>query len=78
MTVDDEWTSATTDAVEAFQDDHGQDDDGTVDLGELVVIDEPVRVDAVAGVVGQGAAEAGIDASPPRALRQRRPARRGC
>ena len=42
VTVDDEWTSATTDAVEAFQSDHGQDDDGTIDLGELVVIPGPV------------------------------------
>ena len=65
VTVDDEWTSATTDAVEAFQADHGQDDDGTVDLGEVVVLDEAVRVDAVAGAVGQGAAEAGITVTSP-------------
>ena len=65
MTVDDEWTSATTDAVEAFQSDHGQDDDGTIDLGELVVIPGPARVDAVTGVVGQGAGEAGITVTAP-------------
>jgi len=65
MTVDDEWTSATTEAVEDFQSDHGQDDDGTIDLGELVVIPGPVRVDAVSGVVGQAAAEAGITVTAP-------------
>ncbi len=65
VTVDEEWTSATTDAVEAFQEDHGQDDDGTVDLGELVVLAGPVRVDDVAGVVGQAVAEAGITVTSP-------------
>ena len=39
VTVDDDWTSATTNAVEAFQDDHGQDDDGTIQRGEIVWID---------------------------------------
>jgi hypothetical protein len=60
ITVDDEWTSATTDAVEAFQEDHGQDDDGVIDLGELIFIDAPVRVADVTGVAGQPASEAGI------------------
>ena len=59
VTVDDEWTSATTRAVKAFQEDHGQDDDGTVDVGEIVWIDGPVRVDSVGGTLGQQAAEAG-------------------
>lgn len=65
LTVDDEWTSATTRAVEAFQEDHGQDDDGTVDLGEIVWIDGPVRVDSVGGTVGQPAAEAAIEITAP-------------
>ena len=60
VTVDDDWTSATTDAVEAFQEDHGQDDDGEIDLGELVFIDGPVQVAEVSGVLGQPASEAGI------------------
>ena len=65
MTVDEEWTSATTEAVEDFQADHGQDDDGQIDLGEVVFIDGPVRVDAVAGALGQRASEAGIEVTSP-------------
>jgi multidrug efflux pump subunit AcrA (membrane-fusion protein) len=65
VTVDEEWTSATTDAVEAFQEDHGQDDDGEIDLGELVFIDGPVLVDDVTGVPGQPASEAGISVTAP-------------
>ena len=53
VTVDDDWTSATTDAVEAFQEDHGQDDDGVIDLGEIVFVDGAVRVDGVEAVPGQ-------------------------
>ena len=65
VTVDEEWTSATTRAVKAFQEDHGQDDDGTVDLGEIVWIDGPVRIDSVGGTVGQPAAEAAIEITAP-------------
>ncbi len=65
LTVDEEWTSATTEAVEDFQADHGQDDDGRIDLGEVVFIDGPVRVDAVAGTLGQRASEAGIEVTSP-------------
>ena len=65
MTVDEEWTSATTEAVEDFQEDHGQDDDGQIDVGEIVFIDGPVRVDAVAGALGQSAGEAGIEVTSP-------------
>ena len=60
VTVDEEWTSATTEAVEDFQADHGQPADGLVDLGELVVLTAPVRVADVGGTVGQPAGEAGI------------------
>jgi hypothetical protein len=61
LTVDDDWTSATTAAVKAFQEDHGQDDDGTVQLGEIVWIDGPARVGSVGGVLGQDAGEAAIE-----------------
>ena len=60
VTVDEDWTSATTEAVEAFQEDHGQDDDGEIELGELVFIDGPLQVADVTGVPGQSASEAGI------------------
>jgi hypothetical protein len=60
VTVDEDWTSATTRAVKAFQRDHGQDDDGAIDVGDIVWIPAPVRIDSVAGVLGQPAAEAGI------------------
>jgi hypothetical protein len=61
LTVDEDWTSATTDAVEAFQADHGQDDDGTIELGEVVWLDGEARVDRVGGSLGQDAAEAAIE-----------------
>ncbi len=60
VTVDDDWTSATTQAVKAFQEDHGQVVDGEIALGEVVFIDGSRRIDAVGGAVGQQAAEAGI------------------
>jgi hypothetical protein len=60
VTLDENWTNVTTKAVKAFQQDHGQDDDGTIDVGDIVWIPGPVRIDSVAGVLGQPAAEAGI------------------
>jgi hypothetical protein len=65
VTVDDDWTAATTDAVEAFQADHGQDDDGTIQLGEIVWVDGEARIDRVGGTVGQDAAEAQIELTAP-------------
>jgi peptidoglycan hydrolase-like protein with peptidoglycan-binding domain len=60
VTVDEDWTSATTKAVEAFQQDHGLDDDGTIDVGDIVWIPGPLRVDGVAGAIGQQVGEAAI------------------
>ncbi len=76
VTVDEDWTSATTDAVEAFQEDHGQDDDGEIDLGEIVFIDGPVlRRRRRPASLGQPASEAGISVTADRAVGPRRPRR---
>jgi len=60
VVVDEDWTSATTKAVKAFQEDHGLDDDGTIDVGDIVWIPGPLRVDGVAGAIGQQLADAAI------------------
>ena len=60
MTVDSDWTDATTRAVKAFQEANGQDDDGTITRGEVVYIQAPVRVDSVGGTLGQATTEAAI------------------
>ncbi|MEN3280799.1 MAG: hypothetical protein V7607_1939 [Solirubrobacteraceae bacterium] len=51
-TVDNDWTSATTQAVEDFQDDRGLTVDGTISRSEVVISDGPARV-------GQHKAEVG-------------------
>src|SRR3954454_10848609 len=43
-TVDTDWTSATTAAVEDFQADRDLTEDGTLHAGDVVVADGPVRV----------------------------------
>jgi multidrug efflux pump subunit AcrA (membrane-fusion protein) len=53
MTIDDDWTSATTAAVERFQDDHDLTEDGTLDQGEIVFRDGPTRIGEVRATVGQ-------------------------
>jgi peptidoglycan hydrolase-like protein with peptidoglycan-binding domain len=54
-TVDDDWTSATTRAVEDFQDDRGLTDDGALSRAELVVSDGPARVGEHRAEVGDQA-----------------------
>jgi peptidoglycan hydrolase-like protein with peptidoglycan-binding domain len=55
FTVDDEYTSATARAVEAWQASLGLDKTGRVDLGRVVFTPGPVRVDSVQAVPGQPA-----------------------
>ncbi|MGL4178419.1 MAG: peptidoglycan-binding protein [Dermatophilaceae bacterium] len=75
LTVDDEFTSATADAVEEWEADLGRvDPDGVVELGDLLVVSEPQEVTgAVADIgdevpagtplleVGAGASDAVVD-----------------
>jgi peptidoglycan hydrolase-like protein with peptidoglycan-binding domain len=52
LTVDDQYTAATSDAVSAWQADQGVEETGTVQLGRVVFAPGEVRVDSVA--VGAG------------------------
>jgi multidrug efflux pump subunit AcrA (membrane-fusion protein) len=52
MTADEEWTAATTAAVERFQDDRGMTEDGTLARGEVVFRRGPARVGQVRATVG--------------------------
>jgi peptidoglycan hydrolase-like protein with peptidoglycan-binding domain len=63
VTVDGDWTDATTRAVKAFQEHFGQDDDGEITRGEIVMVEAPQRVAAVGGVPGQPSSEAAIEVS---------------
>jgi peptidoglycan hydrolase-like protein with peptidoglycan-binding domain len=54
-TVDTDWTSATTSAVEAFQEDRGLDETGTLRRTDVVVSDGPVRVGVHSVEVGDQA-----------------------
>jgi peptidoglycan hydrolase-like protein with peptidoglycan-binding domain len=54
-TVDDDWTSATTDAVEDFQDDRDLTESGTIARSQVVVSDGPARVGKHSAEVGDPA-----------------------
>jgi multidrug efflux pump subunit AcrA (membrane-fusion protein) len=56
MTVDEEWTWATTAAVERFQDDRDMTEDGTLSRGEVAFRGGPARVGEVHATVGQAVA----------------------
>ena len=52
LTVDESFTSATADAVEAWEDSIGLDGDGTLDLGQVVFAPSAVRIDTIVSDVG--------------------------
>jgi peptidoglycan hydrolase-like protein with peptidoglycan-binding domain len=54
-TVDDDWTSATTDAVTDFQDDRDLTETGTLKRSDVVVSDGPARVGKHSAEVGDPA-----------------------
>jgi len=51
-TVDGVWDAGTSDAVHLWQADSGLEEDGTIDLGEVVFLPAPVRVNDVISSVG--------------------------
>jgi peptidoglycan hydrolase-like protein with peptidoglycan-binding domain len=51
-TVDTDWTSSTTAAVEAFQEDRDLTETGTLKAGDLLVSDGPARIGAHSAEVG--------------------------
>jgi peptidoglycan hydrolase-like protein with peptidoglycan-binding domain len=52
MTVDETYSAATESVVENWQEEVGAEDDGVVDLGEVIFLQGPVRVDALQVKVG--------------------------
>jgi peptidoglycan hydrolase-like protein with peptidoglycan-binding domain len=56
MTIDDDWTSATTTAVERFQDARDMTEDGTLTRGEIVFRPGPARIGETHATVGQSVA----------------------
>ncbi|MEV6345092.1 peptidoglycan-binding protein [Actinoplanes sp. NPDC051851] len=55
FTVDDEYTGATADAVEEWQEDRGLDETGTVELGRVVYGSGAVRVTSLSAELGSTA-----------------------
>jgi multidrug efflux system membrane fusion protein len=60
FTVDEEYTDATADAVEEWQEDLGLEETGAVDLGRVVYAPDQIRVDTVDASLGD-AAQPGAD-----------------
>jgi len=56
MTIDDDWTWATTAAVERFQDARDMTEDGTLTRGEVVFRPGPARIGETHAAVGQSVA----------------------
>lgn len=55
VTVDDEWDWATTAAVERFQDEHGLEEDGSLEQGQVVFRSGPTRIGEAKAAVGDPA-----------------------
>lgn len=53
MTIDDEWSAATTDAVQRFQEARGLTEDGTLERGQIVFRDGATRIGDATASVGQ-------------------------
>ncbi len=53
LTVDEDFTNLTRDAIEALQESFGVDDSGRLELGRVVFTDAPARIGAVNVEVGQ-------------------------
>ncbi|GIF44988.1 efflux RND transporter periplasmic adaptor subunit [Actinoplanes xinjiangensis] len=56
FTADDEYTGATADAVEQWQEDNGLPETGVLRLGQVVFASGPVRVDSLIAEAGQSVA----------------------
>jgi hypothetical protein len=63
ITADDLWQTATTDAVERFQESIGQTQTGTLTLGQIVILPGPQLVNAVDTTLGSTGAGGGSGAS---------------
>jgi peptidoglycan hydrolase-like protein with peptidoglycan-binding domain len=55
MTVDDEWDWGTTAAVERFQDEHGLEEDGSLEQGQVVFRSGPTRIGEAKATIGEPA-----------------------
>ena len=76
MTIDDDWTWATTAAVERFQDARDMTEDGTLTRGEVVFRPGPARIGETRATVGQSVAPgAQIGERPRRSARSPSPCR---
>lgn len=60
MTVDETYSAATESVVEDWQEEAGAEDDGVVDLGEVIFLQDTVRVDALQVNVGDQIAAGSI------------------
>ncbi len=65
IVVNDEWQTATTDGVEAFQDSLGETETGDLTLGQIVFLPGDQLISTVAGTLGSTGGSAASGASTP-------------